>query len=158
MGEKAMAYHYRDCGLENVWLENGYEVHQTPYGEGVSINNTIGLHKTIGLWLIDLPKPLNGGELRFIRIEMEMTQRHLGSILGATEQTFRLWEKHKKKAIPGPADRLLRALFNEYLNGNGSVRRMVDRLVTLDQIDYAEAHLKQTSNGWEIDHAEARAA
>ena len=28
-------YHYTDGGLRNVWLVNGYEVRQTPFGEGV---------------------------------------------------------------------------------------------------------------------------
>ncbi len=149
-----MAYHYRDCGLDNVWLENGYDVHQTPYGEGISIHNTENLHKVIGFWLIETPKPLTGADLRFIRTEMELTQRDLGSILCTTEQTLRLWEKHRKKAIPGPADRLLRALFNEYLNGDGSVRRMVDRLASLDHIEGAKARLRETAAGWEVEQDE----
>ncbi len=149
-----MAYHYRDCGLDNVWLENGYELHETPYGEGVSIHDTANLHRIIGLWLIDLPKPLNGAELRFVRTEMELTQRDLAGILGATEQTLRLWEKHRKKALPGPVDRLLRALYGEYLNGDGSVRAMVDRLASLDQIEVAKACLRETGAGWQVDQGE----
>jgi DNA-binding transcriptional regulator YiaG len=98
-------YHYQESGLDNVYLENGYHKHKTRYGEGVSIENTEGLHKAIGRWLVSLPKPLDGAELRFLRLEMEATQKHLAEIIGATEQTLRLWEKHRKKSIPGPADR-----------------------------------------------------
>ena len=29
-------YHYRECGLRNVWLANGFEQHETPYGPGVA--------------------------------------------------------------------------------------------------------------------------
>ena len=32
-----MAYHYTESGLRNVWLENGYTVRQTPYGETIAI-------------------------------------------------------------------------------------------------------------------------
>lgn len=150
-----MAYHYRDSGLENIYLENGYTIHQTAYGEGVSIEDTEGLHKAIGQWLVSLPKPLNGAELRFLRLEMEKTQRNLAAFLGTTEQTLRLWEKHRTKAIPGPADRLLRALYSEYVGGDGSVRRMVDRLAQLDQMERVEAHMRETAHGWELACAEA---
>lgn len=40
-------YHYRECGLGNVWLANGYDEHSTPYGEGVSIDDAEGLQKVI---------------------------------------------------------------------------------------------------------------
>ena len=70
-------YQYKESGLENVYLVNGYRHHDTPYRKGVSIDNTEGLHKAIGRWLISLPKPLNGAELRFFRLEMETTQRAL---------------------------------------------------------------------------------
>ena len=67
-----MAYHYRESGLDNIFLIDGFRVHKTKYGRGVSIDNTEGLHKAIGRWLIDLPKPLNGAELRFLRLEMDL--------------------------------------------------------------------------------------
>src|ERR1700730_8979774 len=113
--EEADMYHYIESGLDNIFLENGFRVHKTPYGEGVSIENTEGLHKAIGRWLVALPKPLNGAELRFLRLEMEAPHRGLAAILGTKEQTLRLWERSRKKAMPGSADRLLRALYSEYV-------------------------------------------
>lgn len=147
-------YHYTDSGLDNVWLENGYTVHQTPYGEGVSIQDSDGLHKAIGQWLVSLPKPLNGAELRYLRLEMDLTQKSLAGILGQDEQAVRRWEKARKRAIHGSADRLLRALYGEYVEGDGSVRSMVDRLAELDQIDSPVAHFCETESGWRpIDQA-----
>ena len=144
-----MAYHYTDSGLDNVWLENGYTAHKTAYGEGISIQDTAGLHKAIGTWLIEAPKPLNGAELRFIRMEMELTQRDLAGILGSDEQAVRRWEKQRSKPFNGPADRLLRAVYHEYLEGDGSVRRMVDRLAHLDQIDRVDVRFSETKQGWQ---------
>jgi hypothetical protein len=69
-----MAYHYKESGLDNVFLENGFKIHKTKYGKGVSIENTEELHRVLGTWLIRLPKPLIGAELRFLRLEMELTQ------------------------------------------------------------------------------------
>ena len=141
-------YQYKESGLDNVYLVNGYRVHDTPYGNGVSIDNTEGLNQAIGRWLISLPKPLIGVELRFFRLEMEATQKDLAGILGTTEQTLRLWEKHRRKAIPGPADRLLRALYGEYVGGDGSVRRMVERLARLDQVENARGNFRAINHRW----------
>jgi DNA-binding transcriptional regulator YiaG len=144
-----MAYHYTDSGLDNVILENGYTVHKTAYGEGVSIQDTEGLHKAIGRSLVLAPKGLNGAELRFLRLEMEMTQRSLAAVLGTEEQNVRRWEKARAKEIPGPADRLIRALYTEYSGGDGSVRRLVERLSELDQIEVTEIRFRETGHGWE---------
>jgi len=147
-------YQYRESGLDNIFLENGYRVHKTAYGKGVSIQDTAGLHKAIGRWLIALPKPLIGAELRFLRLEMETTQRHLAGIIGTSEQTLRLWEKHRNKALPnnagdpGSADRLLRAIYAEYVGGDGTVRRMLDRLAELDQVNDVRVQFRETNTGW----------
>ncbi len=148
-------YHYKESGLDNVYLENGFRVHKTPYGEGISIQNTEGLHKAIGRWLVSLPKPLNGAELRFLRVEMDTTQRDLAGILGTTEQSLRLWEKHRKKAMPGPADRLLRTLYSEYIGGDGHVRRMLERLCELDQLEHARGAFRETNKHWRPQAASA---
>jgi transcriptional regulator with XRE-family HTH domain len=59
----------------------------------LAIRDTEGLHKAIGLWLVDRPIPLNGAELRFLRIEMELSQRDLAGILGVKEQRLRILKK-----------------------------------------------------------------
>jgi len=148
-----MAYHYRESGLDNIFLIDGFRVHKTKYGRGVSIDNTEGLHKAIGRWLIDLPKPLNGAELRFLRLEMDLSQNQLAALIGSTEQNVRRWEKTRKRPVLGPADRLLRALYNQYSGGDVDVRRMVDRLAELEQITRApEARLRETkSGGWKVE-------
>lgn len=153
-----MTYHYVDSGLDNVWLENGYAIHQTPYGEGVAIQDSEGLHRAIGAWLIALPKPLNGAELRFIRLELGLTQRDLAAILGATEQSVRRWEKARNRAIHGSADRLLRVLYHDDLDGDGSVRAIVDRLANLDQVESLTGRFRETSAGWRADRQIADAA
>jgi putative transcriptional regulator len=142
-------HHYVESGLDNVYLENGYRLHRTPYGEGISIQDTEGLNKAIGRWLVSLPRPMTGAELRFLRLEMEATQRDLAGILGTTEQTLRLWEKHRKKIVPGPADRLLRALYLEYAGKDESVRKMLERLAKFSKKERKiKVRFRETSRGW----------
>lgn len=143
-----MTYHYKESGLDNIWIANGYKIQKTSYGEGLAIQDVEGLHNAIGNWLISLPKPLTGAEVRFIRLEMEMTQRGLGAIIGADEQSVRRWERARPKAISGPADRLIRVLYREYMHGDGLVRDLVDRLADLDQIAEPTAEFFDTKDGW----------
>jgi len=148
----AQLYHYSESGLDNVYLEGGVTRYKTADGdEATDIADTEGLHMAIGRWLIELPKPLNGAELRFLRLEMEITQGRLAALLGTSEQTISLWERSRKKAMPGSADRLLRVLYAEYASGDGSVRRMVDRLAELDQIKHAKACVRETRKGWRVE-------
>ncbi|HEV2954812.1 MAG TPA: hypothetical protein VGX95_01725 [Xanthobacteraceae bacterium] len=142
-------HRYVESGLNNVYLENGYRVHRTSYGEGISIQDTEGLNRAIGRWLVSQAKAMTGAELRFLRLEMEATQKDLAGILGTTEQTLRLWEKHRNKAMPGPADRLLRALYLEYTGKDESVRKMLERLATLSQTGHqTKVRFRETSRGW----------
>ena len=143
-------HRYVESGLDNIYLENGYRIHRTPYGEGISIEDTEGLNRAIGRWLVSRPRSLTGAELRFLRLEMEATQKDLAGILGTSEQTLRLWEKHRKKPMPGPADRLLRALYLEFTGKDESVRKMLERLAKFSDTDRrVKVRFRETSRGWQ---------
>lgn len=144
-----LAYHYTECGLDDVWLENGYTLHRTAYGEGLSIRDSAGLHRAIGGWLIARPKPIDGAGLRFIRLEMELTQHELATLLGATEQALRRWEKARRQAVQGPADRLLRAIYAECLGKAGSVRALVDRQARAADGPAPDGSFRETADGWQ---------
>lgn len=145
-----MAYHYLESGLDNVWIENGYTVHETAYGTGVSIQDTAGLHRVIGRWLISLPKPLNGAELRFLRLEMDTTQKNLAAFLGVNEQAVRRWEKARDKPVTnGSADRLIRAIYAEYVDSKSDLYRMIKRLAELDQIEPTKGRFFESDKGWQ---------
>src|ERR1700738_5263066 len=75
-------YHYRECGLPNVYLVNGYRETETPYGRGVSIEDVEGLHMAIAQALVEEKPSLTGPEVRFIRKLLELTQTQLAQLLG----------------------------------------------------------------------------
>ena len=62
---KTRSYHYRESGLPNIWLANGFAMHKTEYGEGVSIDNVEGLHKVVGMDLAECKPRLTGAEFRY---------------------------------------------------------------------------------------------
>ena len=86
-------YHYTLCGLKNIYLLNGYEEYETPYGKGVSINDVDGLHLAIARDVINSPRRLLPEEFRFLRKEMKCSQGSFGLTIGVNEQTIARIEK-----------------------------------------------------------------
>ncbi|MGO1071026.1 helix-turn-helix domain-containing protein [Lysobacter sp. CA199] len=105
-------YRYAGCGLPNVFLKNGYKVVKTPYGEGVTIHDLDGLHLALGSIIVSSPHSLSGAEFRFIRAELELSQKMLAELLGCNEQAVARWEKGRSK-VDAPAERLLRLLYKQ---------------------------------------------
>lgn len=143
-------YHYSESGLDNVWLVNGFEVMETSYGEAVSIHDLEGLHRVIGTTLCNQAPPLSPQEFRFLRIEMDMSQKALGLLLGKEEQTISLYERGKQD-IPALADRVIRKLYKEYINEDGDLRELLEEMVYLDnEIDSMKRDLdfEETPDGW----------
>ena len=95
-----MPYHYKESGLQNVWLLNGYEAVKTSQGESVVIHDLEGLHTVIGEALCS-KKRLTGTEFRFLRKELELSQGGLGLLLGVSDQAIAKWEKTGKVQVSG---------------------------------------------------------
>lgn len=123
--------HYTGCGLDDVYLASGYQRETTPLGEGVRIRDLDSLHLQIGLHLIRNRKSLSGREIRFLRHQMDLTQSELAKFFGCNVQQVARYEKDQSQ-IPGPADRILRILFDEYADKIGSVRELLESLDAVD--------------------------
>lgn len=96
----------------------------------------------------DHTQALNGAEVRFLRLEMNTTQKNLAAFLGV-EQAVRRWEKARTKPVTNdPADSLVRAVYAEYVNKKSDVYRMIRRLTDLDQIEPTSGRLFETDKGW----------
>lgn len=141
-------FSYTSCGLQGIFLRNGFDEVDTPYGKAVSIHDIEGLHRTIGLNLICGQASLSKREIRFLRKEMDLSQNHLARILGVGDTSIRNWESGRGK-ISGPADKMLRVLYRDSVE-RGEVREMLERLSDLN----ADAHkermeLEETDTGWQ---------
>ena len=90
------AYHYTECGLDNIYLVNGVKITKTKSGdEEIFIHDIHGLHKAIGMILVSKRGFLSGKEIKFIRSTLDLSQTTLAKILGCSYQTVLLWEKDK---------------------------------------------------------------
>jgi transcriptional regulator with XRE-family HTH domain len=109
-----MPYHFKGCGLPEVYLLSGVRVERdAEYGELITIDKLPELFIAIAIELISKKGALTGKEMRFLRKRMERTQAELAQELCVDEQTVANYEKGKHK--PGPADIALRLLFVAHL-------------------------------------------
>lgn len=140
---------YTGCGLPNIYLSNGYAEVDTPFGKSVSIDDVEGLHRAIGMEIVNREPTLSGQEFRFLRKELLLSQDKLGGLLGRDSQTIALWEKEKGD-MPKMADMLLRAIYTEHLNENVQIMNMIERLNELDRIERDERRFEfaETDEGW----------
>ena len=84
-------YHYTDGGLRIVWLRNGYETHQTPYGKAVSFQDGDGLIRAVCLALTRKVGRLTGVEFRYIRASgFLMSHPHWPSCWAWTARPWRV--------------------------------------------------------------------
>ena len=140
-------FHYTGCGLDDIYLVSGYEISETPYGPGVTIKNLDGLHEAIGRYLVERKKLLSGAEIRFLRSQMSLTQSQLARLMGYSAQQVARWEKEQSE-MPGAAERLLRVLFKEHIDGPTPVHEILE---VLDQMDARETYrllFEATIDGW----------
>lgn len=139
-------YQYQESGLDNVWLVNGYSVIDDPdYGECVSISDTLGLHKAIAHNLIFNKPRLTGAEFRFLRKELDLSQKALSDLFGNEEQAVARWEKTGK--VPKWADRLLRACLIEFYGEETGILELVQRIKDIDEREQ-EQEIFEDNAGW----------
>ena len=140
--------HYPDCGLDDVYLLNGYDCEETPYGNGVTVQDTDGLRAAIARDLVSRKKVLNGKEVRFLRKQMDLTQSELGRLVGLDAQSVARWEKGQRVLKKGPAELLLRVIYT------GTEQGKIDPLALLRELDELDSPIrekrifKETSEGW----------
>lgn len=147
------AYHYKECGLDDIYLLNGFKWHETPYGRGVSIENIDALHLAIGEHLIKYRKALSPKDFRFLRKNMDLTQDNLGKKIGVTGQTIARYEKGETE-IPGPSDRLVRVVYAFHLLPPETKLEMVEKVQRLstrsskNDEDIVPAYFKASGKRW----------
>ena len=143
-------HHYRECGLNNVFLLNGFTVKATRHGRAVSIDDMDGLHRAIGTHLAREKRALTGAELRFLRVELGLSQKMLGMLLGKSAQTVARWEKEQSR-IDSTAERVVRMLYTEQGGKNEKIRNMLQELAAPDDLACEnEFRFEDTAEGWRL--------
>jgi putative transcriptional regulator len=151
MKKRTKRYHYKESGLDNIYLANGFEWITTPRGKALKIEDVEGLHRAIGKTLINEKKSLTGREFRFLRHELNLTQQLVALMVDVDVQTVGRWERDETE-IQGSAERLVKLLYAEKISENPKVHELLERLGALDEAmnGETELELEATASGWEV--------
>lgn len=143
-------YHYTESGLSNVFLKNGYSVEVIDDDEYVSIDDLNGLHRILGISVAGKATPLTHEQFKFLRIELNLSQRMLGNRFGVSEQTIARYEKGQSD-IRRTTDAALRSLYMESIEQNNPVSYFLDLLANSEARQVAqEMLLEEVENRWEV--------
>jgi len=146
--EKA-PYRYLACGLDDVYLTNGYEIETTPHGVGVSIRNVDEVLRAIGKFLVANKKQLSGKEIRFLRHQMDYTQSELARMLGVSSQQVARYEKDKNGSlISGASDRILRLLYREHIQEKVPIKGTLEDVDQMDDRIHKPMTFKHVNGTW----------
>jgi DNA-binding transcriptional regulator YiaG len=114
MESKMEAYHYTECGLDNVLIQGMVPCKDDEGDDVFAIPNILSLHKVIAESIIGRSAGMSGQELRFIRTEMGLTQAQLAKVVHHDTQSVGRWER-SEFPIDQTAEALIRLLAIEKL-------------------------------------------
>lgn len=145
---------YKGCGLDGIYLLNGFTKRDTKYGPTVSIEKMDQLHVAIGLHVVLNRKALSPKEIRFLRKQMDLTQNELGGLMRISGQQIARYEKAENE-IPGPVDGLIRILYILSLVPEAKRDEFLQRVhdgfaehEDVDEVSASPAYFESSSRGW----------
>ncbi len=143
----AEPFHYTACGLDDVWLLNGFSVVHTPYGDGVAVEDSDGLHRVLAHVIVTDKRPVAAWELRFLRKHMGLSQNGLAQLLGSSDQRVARWEK-RQSGIDPAAERLVRLLVLNWLKEDRDVKQALEDLAEQDEALHGRRSMCRGEAGW----------
>ena len=93
-------YHYRECGLANVFIHGLDALRDDDGDEVIQIPAINQLHREIARGIVGHAGGMSPDELRFLRTEVGLTQSELAGIVQFDRQTIGRWERGETPIDP----------------------------------------------------------
>jgi putative transcriptional regulator len=107
---KDRPYHYKESGLDYVYLIGVLQYKCTCGEDYVEIPRVNELHLFIGKYIICKKASLTGEEVRFLRKELGMKSKNMAAALSMEPETYSRWENNKQDIAPCH-DKTLRMMY-----------------------------------------------
>ncbi len=146
-------HHFTECGLDYVWLKNGFDLRDGPNGRSVRIKNIDGLHRAIARWIVQSPARIRGQEVKFLRSMLKLSQEGMGKAIGQSRASVARWEGEPNKVIPTGSNHWMRIVYAKKAQGDREMCELVDLLIELDELKHGpaaprQARFKDEAIGW----------
>lgn len=146
---KITGYHFTQCGLDYVYLLNGYELEEDPdYGTLFSLHDSDALHREIASNIVLHKKTLTWQEMRFLRKEIGLTQEDMAHYLSKSLRQYQRYEQ-KGEPVPGEIQSLMRILYWDYHVKTPSIIEMLEELEKSKDSDQ-QLYMQLNSDGWKV--------
>ncbi len=122
--------HFTDCGLDNVYLLDGYEIIETGYGPAPVIKDPAELHHAITAHILGL-RELDGKTAAFLRAWLGMSVDQIAQITDLQTAQVRAWQRRPDAKVPAKAaakirqkclDRIGHRFKPITINGDGPIK------------------------------------
>lgn len=141
-------YHFTECGLDNVYLVNGFRLEESSQGTIIRIEHLDGLIQAIAEHLVFVRRTLKGREIRFLRHHLNLSQRALGALLAVDEQTVARWEKGRTR-VDGAAERMIRLMCAERMRSSSSIHALLRDVAALeDPAEDTAVNMEENGGSW----------
>lgn len=141
-------YHYTECGLENIYLKNGFVITEEDGEEFVSYTNFDGIQQAIAMAICSQKKWMSSEQFKFLRKEFNLSQSGLGGLLYCDRQTIARWEKTEVE-IPRLTDVMFRALYLESIDKESHVYLTIQALADAEIADiHSQILLEEKDGHW----------
>jgi putative zinc finger/helix-turn-helix YgiT family protein len=109
--KKQESYHYKECGLDNVFLKNiDLRVCDSCGAKIPRLSRMRELHGTIARAVAMQPCPLRGQDIRFLRKQLGYSAKEWATFLRTDASTLSRWENDQQE-IGTQSDTLIRLLY-----------------------------------------------
>lgn len=110
------SYHYKECGLDNVYLKNvDVRMCESCGEKNLRIPGILELHETIARGVALQPCPLRGPDIRFLRKQLGHSAKEWATFLRVDTSTLSRWENEQQEIGP-QSDSLIRFLYFRLLD------------------------------------------
>jgi len=109
--KRQQTYHYKECGLDNVYLLNlEFRACDSCGNKAPRLTRMPELHATIARAVALQPCPLRGQDIRFLRKQLGFSAKEWATFLRTDASTLSRWENDQQE-IGTQSDSLIRLLY-----------------------------------------------
>jgi hypothetical protein len=133
-------FQFVDCGLDNIFLQDGYSIVDTGYGPASVIRDPEDLHHAIAAYVLGL-RDLCGKEGRYLRSWLGLNDQELALEIDLTDNKVADWSRLPDHKIPAKSAARLRTL---------CMKRLPDNFKPVQQSATGEADFSHHSGEWQL--------